>query len=121
MKHDKVDTRFSHQRMEPTETVCDRCHTPIMESEVRFEGLGEQPGFAEDVVCAGCHKVDTIQVGDQIKFRVLCRWGRQTATRKVRGFWPDNPFEGPSQVTVQFNCLPNFLIRPSEILEVNPT
>lgn len=54
----------------------------------------------------------TVSIGDAIKFRVACREGMHTATRKVTGFYNGRP-------TVAFRGYRDFVVAWREILLVN--
>jgi hypothetical protein len=57
--------------------------------------------------------LNSLKVGDQIKFRVAVRDGVKTATRPIRSFW----INGNPQV--RFWGCGEFVIRLNEIKEVN--
>ena len=61
----------------------------------------------------GVQKVETIRIGDRIKFRSPTLSGPTGAVwRKVNGFSNGKP-------TVRFNTWPDFVVRKSEIIEID--
>ncbi len=55
----------------------------------------------------------TIQIGDRIKFKAVCRWSTKAVWRKVNGFWGQT-----GMPTVRFDGCPNFAVRITEIVDV---
>ena len=53
-------------------------------------------------------------IGDTIKFKAATRWDHKTVSRKIRGFSPGHNF--PMVKYAGWDC---FIVRPSEILEIN--
>ena len=53
-------------------------------------------------------------IGDKIKFKAATVWGDKPATRIIRGFSPGHNFP-----MVKYGGWDNFIVRPSEISEIN--
>lgn len=52
-----------------------------------------------------------LKLGDRIKFRAVTRWSDKPVWRKVNGFCNDHP-------TVRYGGWSQFVVRPTEIIEV---
>ena len=58
--------------------------------------------------------METIQIGDSIKFKAPTRNSNKAVWRKVNGF-----FGYTTMPTVRFECWPAFVVRLNEIIDVD--
>ena len=62
-KEGQTDLRWIENRLEWTETVCDRCHEVILESERRYEAPAQYKNL--EILCDVCHltiKLDMVKI-----------------------------------------------------------
>jgi hypothetical protein len=58
-------------------------------------------------------ELDTIQIGDRIKFRAVTRWSGAAVWRMVNGFYGEL-----RRPTVRYGGHPNFIVENHEIIEI---